>query len=136
MTLLASRSWIFAACVSSLVLVGCGQSESPSAAGTTVVEEANELGDAARNGAAARAVKAVDEWSDEAQAQINEKGLGKTLEAAATDAVDRVEQSGEVFNEAYEKGRAEGEGRLEAASDGYNAVDRHHVPVDEKPQTP
>ena len=61
--------------------------------------------------------------------------LGEVVEGAAKDAVDRVEQSGQVFEKAYEKARAEGEGRLDAASEGYNAVDRHHVPVDEKPQT-
>ena len=138
MTRVASRLWIVMVCVGgvgALALFACGPSESPSAAGKAVEQEATDLGDAARTGAAAEAVKAIDEWSDEVQAQVNEKGLGQTIEDAATDAADRVEQSGEVFKGAYEKARAEGEGRLDAASEGYNAVDQHHVPVDEKPQT-
>ena len=138
MTRVASRLRIVMVCVGgvgALALFACGPSESPSAAGKAVGQEANDLGDAARTGAAAETVKAIGEWGDEVQAQVNEKGLGKTIEDAATDAADRVEQSGEVFKEAYEKARAEGEGRLDAASEGYNAVDQHHVPVDEKPQT-
>ena len=135
MTRVASRLRIVMVCVGALALFACGPSESPSAAGKAVGQEANDLGDAARTGAAAETVKAIGEWGDEVQAQVNEKGLGKTIEDAATDAADRVEQSGEVFKEADEKARAEGEGRLDAASEGYNAVDQHHVPVDEKPQT-
>ena len=99
-----------------------------------LLQEGDELGDGARTGAAADTVRAIDEWSDEVQAQIREDGLGNTLEEAAENVEDRVEQSGEVFADAYEKSRAEGQGPLDAASDGYNAVDRHHVPIDEKPQ--
>ena len=104
-------------------------------AGKVVADEAQDLGEAARTGGAAKAVEAVEQWSDDVQAKINEQGLGKTVEDAANDAAARVEQSDEVFKEAYDKARAEGEGRLEAASDGYNAVDRHHVPIGDEPQT-
>ncbi len=131
MTRVASRLWISTVCAGALAVLACGQSD----AGKAADQAADDLGQAAQTGAAAEAVKAVGEWGDEVQAQVNEKGLGKTVEDAAKDAADRVEQSGEVFKNAYDKARAEGEGRLDAASDGYNAVDRHHVPVDEKPQT-
>ena len=131
MTRVASRLWISTVCAGALAALACGQSD----AGKAADQAADDLGQAAQTGGAAESVKAVGEWADEVQAQINEKGLGETVEDAAKDAADRVEQSGEVFKDAYDKARAEGEGRLDAASDGYNAVDRHHVPVDEKPQT-
>lgn len=125
---------VAAVCAGALALAACGPSETPSAARDVVVQEGDELGDGARTGAAADTVRAIDEWSDEVQAQIREDGLGNTLEEAAENVEDRVEQSGEVFADAYEKSRAAGRGPLDAASDGYNAVDRHHVPIDEKPQ--
>ncbi len=131
MTRVASRLWISTVCAGALAVLACGQSD----AGKAADQAADDLGQAAQTGGAAETVKAVGEWGDEVQAQVNEKGLGKTVEDAAKDAADRVEQSGEVFKNAYDEARAEGEGRLDAASDGYNAVDRHHVPVDEKPQT-
>jgi len=125
---------VFVAGASALALAACGPSETPSAAGDVVVQEGEELGDGARTGPAADSVRAVDEWSDAAQAKIQKDGLGNTIEEAADNAGDRIEQSGKVFEDAYKKARAEGQGPLDAASDGYNAVDRHHVPVDEKPQ--
>lgn len=43
------------------------------------------------------------------------KGVAAELEANA-------ERSGQVMKDTYEKDRAEGEGRIEAAGDAYNAV--------------
>lgn len=107
MTVRCLRFFVFVAAAA--LLMACGQSESPKSGEGASAHETNDPA-------------AVAEAAD-------------AIKGAAADAVKRIEQSDEVFHDAYQKARAEGQGRLDAASDGYNAVDRHHVPIGEKPQT-
>jgi hypothetical protein len=48
---------------------------------------------------------------------------GKDVEEAAKTARDNVENAAETNTAAYDEKRKEGEGRLEAAGDAYNAVE-------------
>ena len=48
--------------------------------------------------------------------------LAHEVKAAAEEAEGNVEHSEELMEETYDKAREEGEGRVEAAGDAYNAV--------------
>ena len=49
-------------------------------------------------------------------------GVEESAKAVAEDLEARVERSAEVMKEVYDDSREKGEGRIEAAGDGYEAV--------------
>lgn len=118
------RTILGLALVAGMLALGCSESDPVQKAADIVQQEAEELGEAARTGAAADTVrdaqKAVNEFSDEVQ----EKGFNNVVEDAADDAVVRIKRSDAEARAAYDEARARGKDRIEAAGAAYDAVDR------------
>ena len=103
--------------------LGCSEQDPVQKAGAIVEQEANELADAARTGAAADAVKAAQKSVNEFSDEVQEKGLGNVVEQAADDATIQVRRSGAEAKAAYDEARARGKSRLASAGDAYDEVD-------------
>jgi hypothetical protein len=105
-------------------------------AGQVVGEEARGLGDAAEQGAAAKAARDAEATARQAAAQLAAEGAAAAAEQDADAVGDslrkNIDETRSAAEEAYEEDREEGEGRLEAAGDAYNAV--LDVPRDKEPQ--
>ena len=111
--------------------LGCSEQDPVQKAGAIVEQEANELADAARTGAAADAVKAAEKSVNKFSDEVQEKGIGKVVEQAADDATIQVRRSGAEAKAAYDEARAKGKSRLESAGNAYDAVDRDNGENDE-----
>ena len=111
--------------------LGCSEQDPVQKAAAVVQQEAEELADAARTGAAADAVKAAQKSVNEFSDEVQEKGIGKVVEQASDEATITVRRSGAEAKAAYDEARARGKSRLESAGDAYDAVDRDNGENDE-----
>ena len=103
------------------ITLGCSQ-ESREQARDEASTAAQGLENAARDGAAAQAARDAEKAAHAAVAEVEAKGAEGSAEAAARDLEGRVERSAEIAKQTYDDSREDGEGRVEAASDAYEAV--------------
>ncbi|MFP8882378.1 MAG: hypothetical protein VCE43_24320, partial [Myxococcota bacterium] len=59
---------------------------------------------------------------ERAAEEVEEQGLADSARALASNLEERVENATEVDEESYEESRRQGEGRVQAAGDAYEAV--------------
>jgi hypothetical protein len=112
-----------------LCAVGCGEQRverDAKRAENTVAKEAEELGSAAREGAAARTARDLEAAEGVAAEAIDQKGIAGAAGQAADDVADtaraNVEESTRTAEETYDAARKSGEGVVDAAGDAENAV--------------
>jgi uncharacterized protein HemX len=101
--------------------LGCSQ-ETPENAERQAEAGARGLEDAAQKGAAAASAEAAEKAAKAAAAELEARGAEASAKAAAEDLEARVERSAEIMEDSYDDSRAQGEGRIEAAGDAYDAV--------------
>jgi len=101
---------------------GAGGSDLPVATEKGLEQEARQVEADVENDAVADAARKVDAAAQKAADDVDARGTMAAAEAEAKQLEQNVKESAALMEETYDEKRKEGEGRVEAAGDSYNAV--------------
>jgi hypothetical protein len=116
------KTRILLAALAAVLITAGGCSQEREEARHDASQGAADLGRAAREGAAAEAARGVTGAADAAVDEVEEQGVVGSAKAVAGDVKERVEDSAEVMKDEYEGSRKQGEGVVDSAGEGYEAV--------------